>query len=199
MDQGNSGGPVTDGEGRVIGVAVSGVRGTTIKFAVPGDAVLRFFNASAEEIWPAAHQDTLGEITEQVLSSLQVLAVPLPGESTKPEQSWKAQRLLEIGPLGLALPVRATFKYTYLGLRRRSGKTEAVLDLNGRLAGQGRNAARVGGSVRGMLLISPETGEVVEGNANIQVDMDLLVDRKVVRANGSLGVRIQRAALVARK
>ncbi|HEX4613797.1 MAG TPA: serine protease, partial [Urbifossiella sp.] len=39
---GNSGGPVTDAKGRVVGVAVSGVRNTQIHFAVPADRVTRY-------------------------------------------------------------------------------------------------------------------------------------------------------------
>jgi tetratricopeptide (TPR) repeat protein/S1-C subfamily serine protease len=40
IDRGNSGGPVVDSRGAVVGVAVSGIRGTQIKFAVPGERVL---------------------------------------------------------------------------------------------------------------------------------------------------------------
>jgi len=39
MDPGNSGGPVVDARGDVVGVAVSGIRTTQINFAVPGDFV----------------------------------------------------------------------------------------------------------------------------------------------------------------
>jgi S1-C subfamily serine protease len=39
MDPGNSGGPVVDGEGNVIGVAVSKIMNTQLNFAVPGDFV----------------------------------------------------------------------------------------------------------------------------------------------------------------
>jgi predicted Zn finger-like uncharacterized protein len=39
MDHGNSGGPVVDGGGDVVGVAVSGVEGTNINFAIPGERV----------------------------------------------------------------------------------------------------------------------------------------------------------------
>jgi S1-C subfamily serine protease len=39
MHPGNSGGPVTDARGVVIGVAVAGIPGTQINFAIPGDLV----------------------------------------------------------------------------------------------------------------------------------------------------------------
>jgi predicted Zn finger-like uncharacterized protein len=39
MNPGNSGGPVVDSDGHVVGVAVSVIRGTAINFAIPGERV----------------------------------------------------------------------------------------------------------------------------------------------------------------
>lgn len=39
MNPGNSGGPVVDAKGNVIGVAVAGIKNTNINFAIPADAV----------------------------------------------------------------------------------------------------------------------------------------------------------------
>jgi S1-C subfamily serine protease len=39
MDHGNSGGPVVDSSGTVVGVAFSGYEGTQLKFAIPGESV----------------------------------------------------------------------------------------------------------------------------------------------------------------
>jgi S1-C subfamily serine protease len=44
MHQGNSGGPVTDARGVVVGVSVAGIPGTTINFAIPGDFVKEIVN-----------------------------------------------------------------------------------------------------------------------------------------------------------
>src|SRR5258707_878005 len=44
MHPGNSGGPVVDSFGNVVGVAVSILRGTQINFAVPGDYVRSIFH-----------------------------------------------------------------------------------------------------------------------------------------------------------
>jgi len=41
MHPGNSGGPVVDANGNVIGVAVAGIPGTQVNFAVPGDSLYR--------------------------------------------------------------------------------------------------------------------------------------------------------------
>jgi S1-C subfamily serine protease len=47
MHPGNSGGPVTDASGRVVGVAVAGIVGTQLNFAIPAETV-RTFIQSAE-------------------------------------------------------------------------------------------------------------------------------------------------------
>ncbi len=44
MHQGNSGGPVTDARGVVVGVSVAIISGTTISFAIPGDFVKQVVN-----------------------------------------------------------------------------------------------------------------------------------------------------------
>lgn len=44
MDPGNSGGPVVDANGDVIGVAVSGIEGRLINFAIPGERVHTILN-----------------------------------------------------------------------------------------------------------------------------------------------------------
>jgi predicted Zn finger-like uncharacterized protein len=44
MDPGNSGGPVVDTDGNVVGVAVSGIPGRQINFAIPGDRVHTVLN-----------------------------------------------------------------------------------------------------------------------------------------------------------
>jgi V8-like Glu-specific endopeptidase len=44
LNPGNSGGPIVNGKGEVMGVAVSGIRGTSIGNAIPADMVSRFVN-----------------------------------------------------------------------------------------------------------------------------------------------------------
>jgi S1-C subfamily serine protease len=50
MNPGNSGGPVVDAGGNVVGVAVAGIKGTQINFAVPGDRVQTFFRGRCSGI-----------------------------------------------------------------------------------------------------------------------------------------------------
>jgi hypothetical protein len=57
MNPGNSGGPVVDDRGDVVGVAFSGIRGAGINFAIPGERVPRFLNGRSVElaVGPAFH------------------------------------------------------------------------------------------------------------------------------------------------
>jgi S1-C subfamily serine protease len=50
MDHGNSGGPVVNRSGEVVGVAVSGVQGTALNFAVPGEQVKSFVSGRIAEM-----------------------------------------------------------------------------------------------------------------------------------------------------
>jgi S1-C subfamily serine protease len=49
MHPGNSGGPVVDARGNVVGVSVSGIRATQINFAVPGDTALRMMEGRLDD------------------------------------------------------------------------------------------------------------------------------------------------------
>jgi hypothetical protein len=44
IDPGNSGGPVVNAKGEVVGVSVSGITGTQLRFAIPGEKVQTFLN-----------------------------------------------------------------------------------------------------------------------------------------------------------
>jgi hypothetical protein len=50
MQPGNSGGPLLDADGEVVGVCVAVLRNTRINFAIPGDKVLRFFNGRLADL-----------------------------------------------------------------------------------------------------------------------------------------------------
>jgi S1-C subfamily serine protease len=48
MHPGNSGGPVVDAAGKLVGVAVSGIKGTAIHFAIPADRIHIFHNGRVQ-------------------------------------------------------------------------------------------------------------------------------------------------------
>ena len=63
MNPGNSGGPVVDTQGKVVGVAVSGISGTQINFAVPGRLVHLFLTGRVQRtLYDAPFKD--GEVAK---------------------------------------------------------------------------------------------------------------------------------------
>lgn len=139
-----------------------------------------------------ATREAVSDMGDQVFQSLRVMTVPLSGDQLRPLQRWKTQRVLEVGPLGMALGVQADVQYTFLGVREKAGKTQAVFGLRGTLRGQRGDGSNAGGSIDGTLMVSPETGQVVEGVATLKVDMDLSFRRQMVKANGELVVNLNR-------
>jgi hypothetical protein len=142
---------------------------------------------------PESSKELINDVSEQVLQSLTALTAPLPGETLQPLQTWKVQRLLLVGPLGMGIPSQADLKYKYLGVRSRNGKDEVMIDIKGGLRGQ-RDRGAVAGDVTGLLALSSETGQVIDGAVTFKVDVDLLVKQSRVKANGQLSVSLKRGA-----
>jgi hypothetical protein len=70
MHPGNSGGPVIDAEGKVIGVAVSAIRATQINFAVPADYVRVFLMGRLSALITEAPSRTGKDIKVPVVAEL---------------------------------------------------------------------------------------------------------------------------------
>jgi S1-C subfamily serine protease len=142
---------------------------------------------------PRESRADLGEIAEQVLQSLEVLSVPLPGTEVKPGHRWKARRHVLLGTLGLAVSALADMEYTYLGTRQARGKPVAVIALGGTVRGARGSERSVGGRVGGTAIIDPETGMVVASSATVSADMDIQVRPGIVwKASGKLAVQANR-------
>jgi hypothetical protein len=144
---------------------------------------------------PRDSQGAMRDIAEQVLQSLEVLSVPLPGNEVKPGHKWKARRHVLLGSLGMAVSALADMEYTYLGTRQ--GKTLAVIGLGGTVRGTRGSEASVGGRVHGTAIVNTQTGMVVASTATVSADMDVPIRRGVVwKVSGKLAVKADRAAAV---
>ena len=141
---------------------------------------------------PKTSQRFLGGLSEQVLQGLDFMNVAIPSATLVPLQTWKGQREVEMGPLGRGVPARADIKYTYVGMRERDGKPEAVIHLEGVLRGRKGDDLNVAGSLSGNLHLSPGTGQVVDGSVNVKLDADLEFQKQTVKANGTFAVSLKR-------
>jgi S1-C subfamily serine protease len=147
---------------------------------------------------PRDSREVLAEVGDQMLQSLEVLSVPLPGQ-LKPLQSWKARRHLLLGSLGYAVPAVADMEYTYLGVQKRAGRDVAVINLGGTVKGTRGAEQSVGGRVTGTAVVDVQTGLTVSSSANVSADMDLKTRNGLWKANGTLAVQVNRAPAVLKK
>ena len=139
----------------------------------------------------------VGELNEQVIQSLQAIAVPLPGKTVTPGNPWKASRTLLVSTLGSPEPGLADLTYTYLGIRKVADRSEALISLAGTLRspkGQGR---AMGGRMTGDADVDVTTGRVNSAQVLIDVDMDVGEGQRTAKLSGTLEVRLRRTLLKA--
>jgi hypothetical protein len=140
---------------------------------------------------PKLSQPILDDLSDQVLASIDVLSIPLPGRETKPNETWKSRRNVQIGSAVLSMPAQADFVYKFLGVRTLGKKDYGLIEIDGTIRGRRGDGLDMGGSCSGSALVSLDTGEVVQGKLNIKADVDVTFGRKPCKAVGTLDVRIR--------
>lgn len=70
MQPGNSGGPVVDAHGNVVGVAVSIIRLTRINFAIPGDAVIALLHGQPGQLKVGVPYEETGQVNVPLTVSM---------------------------------------------------------------------------------------------------------------------------------
>ena len=155
-------------------------------------------NADLSQV-PKGSQRFAAGVIDQLMPSLEMMAVGLPSPTLTPKQTWKTQREVEVGPLGFAIPARADLTYSYLGIRIRDDKPEAVIRVEGSLRGPKGLETSVAGKMSGNLHLSTETGQVLDGGLNVRVDCDLRIKGQLAKANGTLFVNLKRTPPAVKK
>jgi len=142
---------------------------------------------------PAGVRAALTNVGDQAQQALEALTVPLPGGPVEPGQSWTAARALPIDVAGRYDNGTMEVTYTYLGLRTRNGRAEAVLALSGAVRARPGVAQYINGRAAGTAVVDVATGIVTTALASVDVDLDLTVNGKPSRADGTLELKVQRA------
>jgi predicted Zn finger-like uncharacterized protein len=110
------------------------------------------------------------EIVQQGLESL---SVSLPASGTaKPLESWTADRHLPIDTPGKYETGKLEVTFTYLGVRTREGRKEAVLSMHGHVRGKG-NA--VNGKATGTILVDVATGQTILAESTVVLQLDAVL------------------------
>ena len=125
MNPGNSGGPVVDAGGNVVGVAVAIIRNTQINFAIPGDTVQTVFNGRCSGI-------SVGEAVrrgDQIAVPVDVAVIDPMRRISKFAVDWWAGEPGEAVPPALAQPAGAGRQTTPIQLQADTGAGHAELIL----------------------------------------------------------------------
>jgi S1-C subfamily serine protease len=131
-------------------------------------------------------------ISDLILQSLELTSLPLPHHPMQPKDRIRLQKMLLVGLPEMYVPTHADVKYQYLGVRKVDGRETAFFALNGDLRPRRGDDTQINGSVSGSLDVLLETGEVLMGNAFMNVDFDV-PGSKGLRMIGTLAVNVRPA------
>ncbi|HMC63840.1 MAG TPA: trypsin-like peptidase domain-containing protein [Gemmataceae bacterium] len=98
---------------------------------------------------PVASRNFLEDIGDEVQFAMANLAVPLPNQQVQPGGEWPGAASLLMGTAGQLEAVVFEMKYKYVGSRRRAGREEAVIAVEGKVAPPRQNQGMQG--MQGMM------------------------------------------------
>src|SRR5262249_49356271 len=128
---------------------------------------------------------------EEILDALQAVYLQLPNRTVSHLETWNAER-----PVPILLPfgtARALMKveYTYLGVRTREGREEALVDMLGSFRNR-KGIIQVGGKCEGRALVDVATSVVTLARANVGLHIGLPIRGLKLDLDGRMEVRLQR-------
>ncbi len=136
---------------------------------------------------------------EMVQQGLESLSVTLPANGTvNPLESWKTEHHLPIDTPGKSETGKLDVTYIYQGTRKRDGREEAVLSMDGLVLGKD-NA--VGGKATGQVFVDLATGQAILAETTMKLQLRALLSRpgedlREVRVILTMNFRLQRKRLV---
>ncbi len=148
------------------------------------------------------------------LEALQATSLPMPNRQVNPGETWtstKDMRLYIIsgpttltpdagGKVAVKQPKPREFKYrdmvtyTYLGVRERNGRKEAVVQVEGKSIQAPGSKQTVTGSVKGLAWVEIDTGVVVEATITKEFEFDTSGEGVKKRVTGENEFKITRGA-----
>ncbi len=168
---------------------------TTATFRYANDGAVVYAQPDLRKTEPRFKSELVG-ITDLLLQSLELTSLPLPHHVLQPKERIRLQRMLLVGLPEMYVPTHADVKYQYLGVRRVDGRETAFFAINGDLRPRRGDDNQLNGSVTGSLDVLLDTGEVLMGNAFMNVDYDL-PGGKGLRMIGTLSVNVRPTPLPA--
>jgi S1-C subfamily serine protease len=132
------------------------------------------------------------EMVQQGLESLS-LSLPASG-AVKPLETWKAQRHLPIDTPGKYESGKLDVTFTYLGVRNRAGREEAVIGMKGMVLGKGD---AVSGKADGRILVDLATGQTLLAETTVMLELEVVLNEpgeaaRKLRVLATIKFRMQR-------
>jgi len=162
---------------------------TTATFRYADDGAMVYAQPDLRKTEPRFKDELVG-VTNLLLQSLELTSLPLPRHAMQPKERIRLQRMLLVGLPDMYVPTHADVKYQYLGVRQVDGRETAFFALNGDLRPRRGDDNQINGSVSGSLDVLLETGEILMGNAFMNVDYDV-PGAKGLRMVGTLSVNVR--------
>lgn len=144
---------------------------------------------------PVPTRADVAPMHDQIVMSLETVAVPIPNRMTEPLQTWKATRPLPIDTVGRYEIGSADVTYTFLGTRTRDGRQEAVIGLAGAVKGQRGREGQIGGRLEGTAIFDLGVGQVAQVDARVVLDMDTQLNGRAAKSSGIMEVKLQRTVV----
>ena len=141
---------------------------------------------------PPTSRDALDGMGDQLLQSLDVAAVPIPGGMMQPGQSWQATRNVPIDTLDTYQTAAAAVRYTFRGVRSINGHDFGIVAFDGVVRPPKGKASNLTGQIRGTAAIDLAAGRVYQVHAAVDMTLDVRFRDESLRCNGALEVNLTR-------
>jgi predicted Zn finger-like uncharacterized protein len=145
--------------------------------SVMGDLLDQRVQTLAQSRSPLAQNrvQTIQGFHEPIQQALRSLAVLLPARQVQPRQSWSAGRPVFFESPKEFVPGQMQVVYTYVGQRKRDGRDEAVLTIQGSVHAAGPTGAPAIGKATGTALVDLATGQVTLSKLHATIDVEFEV------------------------
>ncbi len=143
---------------------------------------------------PPESRDALDGFGDQVLQSLDIAALPVPGGLAQPGQSWTALRSVPIDTIDSYYTAAAELTYVYRGVRVIDGQECGVVEFNGGVRPVQGRSSNLSGQIHGTAAIDLAAGRVRQAHAVVDVTIDVKFLDESLRSDAKLEVTLDRTA-----
>lgn len=178
-------------ENPLLRQTLDALNSAVVQRVLDGDGNVLRFGLDMSNV-PLFLQPQVGDLHQQIGGALEALMIPLPNRRVQPGESWTADRWLPVRAEQRIDTAVLKMKFIYEGLRKRQGREEAVIRIEGEVRGAGEQERLFGGRVDGRALVDLAFGQVTQAKITVILDMDGVLADGHGQCSGTLEARLQR-------